>query len=84
MSKAIPSHLMLTWKSAKSDEHAELDNISTNHSKFGNSTSKIEDRLIYFYACCIFYYKCKFQSSAEWRIAENSKVTKIKNVLNGD
>ena len=83
MGKAKPSHLMSTSTSPRSRENAELDKLSPNYNKFGNSTNKVYDRLIYFHACCNFYYKCKFSQvlHGEWR--KTAKVTNMRNIFDG-
>ena len=83
MGKAEPSHLMFTWDSAKSVANGELDNLSPNYQKVGNSTSKIHDRLKYFHACSSFYYTCEFDQVLNGERPTSSKVTKMGNVFDG-
>jgi hypothetical protein len=83
MGKINPLNLMLTWNS-KSGEQSALDRKSPNYNKFGNSTSGIHHRLIYFHARYSFYYKFNFSQDlhGKWRKVANA--TKIRNVFDGD
>jgi hypothetical protein len=83
MGKAKLTHFIFSWNLAKSGTNSELDKLLPNYQKVGNSASKIHDKLIYFYECCSFYHKYKFNLELHEELQTTAEITNIRNVFDG-